>query len=158
MKRQDQSRLAFALVIILAVYIGVIAYFRERERMRRIKRTQQPINIHIPQQPVNTLPPEFRKPPIKKYKPGHVQQMGILSSPGGETIPLYGKEVRGRRDRYHYYTSTTGEQIYSIPVFRDGRDCMEDIGCQELYDNDQVTLLGGTSPHNVKLYRTDNFF
>ena len=49
---------------------------------------------------------EFRGPPIKQYKPGFTQQMGIITGPNEETLPIYGKEVRGRRDRYHYYTTT----------------------------------------------------
>jgi hypothetical protein len=102
--------------------------------------------------------PEFRGPPIKKYKPGHMQQMGILLGDQGETMPLYGKEVRGRRDRYHYYTVTDGEQLYPVPVGHEGRDCMEDIGCQELYGQERVSILGKVGEYDVKMYRTDNFF
>jgi hypothetical protein len=102
--------------------------------------------------------PEFRGPPIKKYKPGHMQQMGVLLGDAGETMPLYGKEVNGRRDRYHYYTVTDGEQLYPVPVGHDGRDCMEDIGCQELYGQEKVTVLGKVGEYDVKMYRTDNFF
>ena len=102
--------------------------------------------------------PEFRGPPIKKYKPGHMQQMGILLGDQGETMPLYGKEVRGRRDRYHYYTVTDGEQLYPVPIGHDGRDCMDDIGCQELYGQEKVSVLGKLGEYDVKMYRTDNFF
>jgi len=102
--------------------------------------------------------PEFRGPPIKKYKPGHMQQMGILLGDQGETMPLYGKEVRGRRDRYHYYTVTDGEQLYPVPVGHEGRDCMDDIGCQELYGQEKVSILGKVGEYDVKMYRTDNFF
>tara|TARA_B110000444_G_scaffold191652_1_gene181421 strand:+ start:3170 stop:3574 length:405 start_codon:yes stop_codon:yes gene_type:complete len=102
--------------------------------------------------------PEFRGPPIKQYKPGRMQQMGVLVSEGGETLPLYGKEVRGRRDRYHYYTTTGGENLYPIPVTYDGRDCVDDIGCQELYGNESVAVTGKTDSFDVKMYRTDDFF
>jgi hypothetical protein len=101
---------------------------------------------------------EYRKPPIKEYKPGYVQQMGVLVGPDDETLPLFGKEVRGRRDRYHYYTVTPGEQMYSLPVKHDTRDCMDDIGCRELYGNETVSVLGQTGSFQTKLYRTDNFF
>jgi hypothetical protein len=102
--------------------------------------------------------PEFREPPIKQYKPGHMQQMGVLIGEGDETLPLYGKEVRGRRDRYHYYTTTGGENLYPLPVSHDGRDCIDDIGCQELYGNESVSVTGKTGSFNVNLYRTDDFF
>jgi hypothetical protein len=35
---------------------------------------------------------------------------------------------------------------------------MEDIGCQELYGNESVTVLGKTGAYTVKMYRTDDFF
>ena len=101
--------------------------------------------------------PEFRDAPIKQYKPGHMQQMGVLVG-DGETLPLYGKEVRGRRDRYHYYTTTGGENLYSIPVSHNARDCMEDIGCEELYGNETVSVTGKTGSFAVNMYRTDDFF
>ena len=74
------------------------------------------------------------------------------------TLPLYGKEVRGRRDQYHYYTTTPGDQVYPLPVTIDNRDCMDDIGCRELYGNEDVSVLGQTGSFQAKMYRTDNFF
>ena len=101
--------------------------------------------------------PEFRGAPIKQYKPGYMQQMGVITG-NGETLPLYGKEVRGRRDRYHYYTTTGGENLYSLPISHNARDCMEDIGCEELYGNETVSVTGKTGSYAVNLYRTDDFF
>ena len=101
--------------------------------------------------------PEFRGAPIKQYKPGYMQQMGIITG-NGETLPLYGKEVSGRRDRYHYYTTTGGENLYSVPISHNARDCMEDIGCEELYGNETVSVTGKTGSYAVNLYRTDDFF
>jgi hypothetical protein len=105
-----------------------------------------------------TREPEFRGPPIKQYKPGYMQQMGLLTNESGETLPLYGKEVRGRRDRYHYYTTTGGDNLYSIPLSHNSRDCMDDTGCQELYGNEAVSITGKTDPFVVNMYKTDNFF
>jgi len=123
----------------------------------RVVEVEVEVPVMIPPQ-VETRDPEFRGPPIKKYKPGYMQQMGLIVGPGEETLPLYGKEVRGRRDRYHYYTTTPGEQVYPIPVSLDGRDCMDDIGCQELYGNETVSVFGKTGSFVVKMYRTDDFF
>lgn len=120
------------------------------------------VKVMLPMSPRPTMvrhePPEYRGPPIKKYKPGHMQQMGLITGTGDVTMPLYGKEVRGRRDRYHYYTTTPGQQIYPIPVSHNARDCMEDIGCQELYGNETVSVPGKTGSFKVNMYRTDNFF
>jgi len=115
-----------------------------------------PVPVRVPVREVHS--PEYRGPPIKRYKPGHFQQIGILTNETGETLPLYGREVRNRRDRYHYHTTTQGDQVYPIPVSIDGRECTEDIGCPELYGGETVTVFGKDTPFTVKTYRTDNFF
>ena len=101
--------------------------------------------------------PEFRQPPLKVYKPGYFQQMGLLLGSGNETFPLYGRACRGYRDRYHYYTATPGQQIYSLPVTYNNQDCTEDLGCPELYGNEQVSVTGQTGNFNTKIYRNQQF-
>jgi hypothetical protein len=158
MKRKNANVAGYALIAIL---LGIIGYLLSRPE--QVVRVEVPVHAPFPKptrqrEPVRSRQPEFRDPPIKDYKPGHVQQMGVLLGENNETLPLYGKEVRGRRDQYHYYTSTPGQQIYSIPITHDGRDCMDDLGCRELYGNENVNVLGKASPYEAKLYRTDHFF
>jgi hypothetical protein len=151
-KNKTQTKLMF---IALAVLFALVIY-QIRNPIVVKKRVPVPLPVEVPVQiPVER---EFRKPPIKEYKPGYVQQMGVLVGPDEETLPLYGKEVRGRRDQYHYYTTTPGDQVYPLPVTINDRDCMDDIGCQELYGNETVSVLGQTGSFQAKLYRTDNFF
>jgi hypothetical protein len=45
-----------------------------------------------------------------------------------------------------------------VSVSHNARDCMEDIGCQELYGNETVTVMGKTGSFTVNMYRTDDFF
>ena len=116
-----------------------------------------PVDRFVPVQMPPQVP-EYRGPPIKRYKPGRFQQVGILTNETGETLPLYGREVRNRRDQYHYHTTTQGDQIYPIPVTIDGRECTEDIGCPELYGGESVSVYGKDTPFIVKTYRTDNYF
>ena len=56
------------------------------------------------------------------------------------------------------HTTTGGENLYPLPVSHDSRNCMDDIGCQELYGNESVSVTGKTGSFNVNLYRTDDFF
>jgi len=149
-------------MVTLVVLVVVLGYMWYNPTIVEV-----PVEVEVPvmvppPRPVRTQEvrraPEFRGPPIKQYKPGRMQQMGILVSGEGETLPLYGKEVRGRRDRYHYYTTTGGENLYPIPVSHDGRDCVDDIGCQELYGNEAVSVTGKNDSFDVKMYRTDDFF
>jgi len=157
MKNKTKTQLLWVALVVLVVVIGYMWYNPQV--------VEVPVEVPVvvpPPRPVRTQEirrePEFRGPPIKQYKPGRMQQMGILVGESGETLPLYGKEVRGRRDRYHYYTTTGGENLYPIPVTHDGRDCVDDIGCQELYGNESVTVTGKTGSFNVTMYRTDDFF
>jgi|TARA_R110002074_G_scaffold251557_1_gene423079 hypothetical protein len=152
MKNRQKIQL---MTLTLVILVGILGY-----NLYNPKVVEIPVEVAVPVQtrrpPVRE--PEFRGPPIKQYKPGHMQQMGILMGPDGETLPLYGKEVRGRRDRYNYYTTTGGENLYPVSVSHNARDCMEDIGCQELYGNETVTVLGKTGSFTVNMYRTDDFF
>lgn len=151
MKQRTKNSIAFLVIVLLIVVIGFLM-----SRPAEIVEVPVSVPVNVPYEIYRE--PEFRKPPIKQYKPGYVQQMGVLVGDNNETLPLYGKEVRGRRDRYHYYTSTPGDQIYSLPVSMGDRDCMDDIGCGEIYGNESVSVLGKDSTFQAKLYRTDHFF
>jgi hypothetical protein len=143
-----------AMLITIFVLLLVILYTLTKPQPVRRVHTRERVTVPV-QIPVER---EFRAPPIKEYKPQRVQQMGVLLGENNETLPLYGKEVRGRRDRYHYYTVTPGDQMYSLPVSFGERDCMDDMGCQEIYGNETVNILGQSGDYAAKLYRTDNFF
>jgi len=149
--KTKQKLLGFSLIILAVIIIY---------QMRNPIIVSKKVPVHIPIQVPVEIPmeKEYRSPPIKEYKPGHIQQMGVLVGENEETLPIYGKEVRGRRDRYNYYTTTPGDQVYSLPITIDNRDCMDDIGCQEIHGNESVSVLGQTGSFQAKLYRTDNFF
>ena len=156
-KNKNKTQILWLVIIVLALVLGYIYY--------NPKVVEVPVEVSVmpvPPRPMERRQrrrePEFRGPPIKQYKPGFMQQMGILVGSGEETLPLYGKEVRGRRDRYHYYTTTGGENLYPVPVTHNARDCMEDIGCEEIYGNESVSVTGKTGSYTVNMYRTDDFF
>jgi hypothetical protein len=154
MKNKTKTQLLWSALAVLALLVG---YMHQNPKVVKVP-VEVPVPVPVPPRPTQRREPEFRGPPIKQYKPGYMQQMGILVGAGEETLPLYGKEVRGRRDRYHYYTTTGGENLYPIPVSHGARDCMEDIGCEELYGNESVSVLGKTGAYTVNMYRTDDFF
>jgi len=150
MKAKNKQQL---LLLAALVLLAVVIYQLKNPVIKRVhvrERVEVPVQIPVER--------EFRAPPIKEYKPSYVQQMGVLIGENNETLPLYGKEVRGRRDSYHYYTVTPGEQVYSLPVSINDRDCMDDMGCKEIYGNETVGVLGQTGSFEAKLYRTEHFF
>ena len=152
MKNKTKQKL---ILIVFLVLVSVIVY---QMLNPVVVKKQVPVGVPVEVPVQIPVEKEYRNPPIKEYKPGYVQQMGVLVGPDDETLPLFGKEVRGRRDRYHYYTVTPGDQKYPLPITHNARDCMEDIGCQEFYGNETVSVLGQTGSFQAKMYRTDNFF
>lgn len=156
-KNKAKNQILMSAVVVLALVLGYM-WFNPKVVEVPVEVPVMPVPPRIEmEQSRPQREPEFRNAPIKQYKPGFMQQMGIITG-NGETLPLYGKEVRGRRDRYHYYTTTGGENLYSVPVTHNARDCMEDIGCEELYGNETVSVTGKTGSYAVNLYRTDDFF
>src|SRR5210317_1909553 len=157
MKNRTKNQLLWSTVVVLGLILSYM-WFNPKVVEVPVEVPVMPVPPRPVQRREKRREPEFREAPIKQYKPGYMQQMGVLVGASEETLPLYGKEVRGRRDRYHYYTTTGGENLYPIPVTHNARDCMEDIGCQELYGNETVSVTGKTGSFTVNMYRTDDFF
>jgi hypothetical protein len=156
-KNKAKNQILMSAVVVLALVLSYM-WFNPKVVEVPVEVPVMPVPPRIElEQREPRREPEFRGAPIKQYKPGYMQQMGVITG-NGETLPLYGKEVRGRRDRYHYYTTTGGENLYSVPISHNARDCMEDIGCEELYGNETVSVTGKTGSYAVNLYRTDDFF
>ena len=150
MKKQTKFQLMLVIIIALTATVVYLATHTKKVFVPR----PRPRLVHPPPPP--RMEREFRQPPIRTWKPGHFHQMGLLTNEAGETLPLYGKEVNGRRDRYNFYTTTGSENLYSIPIGIKDRDCMDEVGCQELHGSESVDVMGKGS-FNVNMYRVNNF-
>lgn len=131
-----------AVFIALLIIVALIV-FQKRQEVVIVKKT---VTVPVP---VTSSPP-----PYKTYKPPQYQQMGLLIKES-DVLPLYGRQTRAYRDNYNYYTTTPGEQAYSLPIYYKDRDCTEDIGCQELYGGEDVTITGREGAYTTTIYRTD---
>jgi len=143
-------------MIVVLLLVALILMFE------LLSRRQSDVKVVHWSQPLIQEPPtpEFRPPPMKQYKPKRFQQMGLLTNDEGDILPLYGKETSGHRDRYHYYTTTPGQQVYSVPITHKDRDCLDDVGCEEFYgkaEDIKVEALG-ESPWKATIYNTKNMF
>ena len=154
MKKNATRKALFALMVVIAI-ATIIIIINQQTPIQHSKRTVRWAN------PIRSVKfvdrsPEFRPPPEKAYKPPMFQQMGLLTKDDGTILPLYGKESTGHRDRYNYYTTTPGNQVYSLPISHDSRDCTEDIGCGEFYGNENVAVTGMDGTFNTQIYRNKN--
>jgi hypothetical protein len=88
--------------------------------------------------------------------PESFQAMGNLSIQGGKMLPLYGRRtMRGSSDRWNYYTRTDTYNPVPLPLRYKGRDCMDDIGCPEVFSGETVHVDGTGETGVVRVFRYD---
>ena len=98
--------------------------------------TSLPINI-----PTQGLPDSF-------------QSIGIIQA-GGQVLPLYGRRTAGSRDRWNYYTRTDTYNPVPVPVRFQKRDCMGDVGCQEIMSGESVRIDALGTEGKTHVYQMD---
>jgi hypothetical protein len=85
--------------------------------------------------------------------PETYQSMGTIRTEDGKILPLYGRRTASRSDRFQYYTRTDTYNPVQIPIEYRRRNCQDDVGCEELYDRDQVQLGPLQTTGEVNVYR-----
>lgn len=68
-------------------------------------------------------------------------------------LPLFGRPMPTRTDRWEYYTATDKQHMLRIPVMFENNDCTEEIGCREVYKNDKVFIPAYQKEFKVNLYK-----
>jgi len=86
--------------------------------------------------------------------PQAFQQAGIIKT-GDQILPLYGRQTAYRSDRYNYYTRTDSYNPVQLPINYQRRDCMDDIGCDELLGGESIRVSGLEKTGNVEVYKYD---
>lgn len=84
------------------------------------------------------------------------QQLGILKSMDGSepiALPLFGRRLPNRPDRWEYYTATDKQNMLRVPIEYESRDCLEEVGCNELYKGDTVVVPVYGKNYEVQLYK-----
>jgi len=118
------------------------------------------------QQNTNTIleePSRAINIPTRGEQP-EIQQVGILSKIGIENntqkpgdndktavLPLLGAPTYRGSNRWIYWTATDKYNQIKIPIANKGRAC-EDTGCEEIYDDEQISVPELNGIFNVKLY------
>ena len=147
MKKPVMILVAF-IIGLLVVLIVVLTF----------PRAPQQVVVQAPNIPnrILTSPvrePEFRGPPIREYKPNTYKQVGLMMGDNNAMFPIYGRPSYAYNNRWNYYTTTQGDQVYPLPISNGTRDCTEDIGCDELYGNENLSILGKDGTFKTTIYR-----
>jgi hypothetical protein len=87
--------------------------------------------------------------------PESFQSVGVVNV-DDKILPLYGRRTAGGGgDRWNYYTRTDTYNPVPIPVRFQKRDCMDDVGCQEILSGDEIKVEVMNKPGKTKMYRYD---
>jgi hypothetical protein len=87
--------------------------------------------------------------------PETYQSMGVITMEDGQVLPLYGRRTASRSDRFQYYTRTDSYNPVQLPIKYNRRDCQDDVGCDELFDRENVTITPTNKSGQVSIYRFD---
>jgi len=83
------------------------------------------------------------RPPIigiaTQGMPESFQSVGIINV-GEQVLPLYGRRTTGGSDRWNYYTRTDSYNPVPLPVKFQKRNCMDDVGCQEIMSGENIKI------------------
>ena len=109
--------------------------------------------------------------PTRGYVPNY-QQIGVIQPDGGgggsgggsgggnnnlnNILPLYGKPTYPGSQQWLYYTNTNGFNPIKLPIIKDGKNCLDDYGCKQIYDSgEQIKVQGGGNYKVGTLYKYD---
>lgn len=143
--------------ILLLLAIGLFVYIYS------LSKPAQPVQSVQPVQPVQpAMPSEIQVilaedytdtlknvyvPPVR-FRETEFRQLGYLTSPHRERLPLFGR-VLNRRDKWAYYTL---EQGIKLPIEYQRRMCTQSPGCDSLSSGDEVHVE--KVPYTVTLYES----
>jgi hypothetical protein len=87
--------------------------------------------------------------------PESFQSVGVINV-DDKILPLYGRRTAGGGgDRWNYYTRTDTYNPVPIPVRFQKRDCMDDVGCQEILSGEEVKVEVMNKKGRTSIYKYD---
>ena len=136
-------------VFMILLFVNVFLFFVHRrpgeqqqstyELRRRPEQQQQQLRRPVPSQSIG------------RSTAGYVV-VGYLESVAQGMVPLYARPSPTHRHRFNYYTRNSNEYLIRLPIIKDGRDCTNNLGCDELYDKDVVHVPGIPDSLTVHMY------
>ncbi len=84
------------------------------------------------------------------------RQVGILTPRNGkeQILALMGRPILSNRDKWQYYTMSERNNI-KLPISVKGKSCMNEYGCDKVYDGDAVYVEGYGNIFQATIYDND---
>lgn len=166
MKNHTIASLLIMLVVLLLCIIGILVWLLLTNKAKGDKtekiivQKECPIaaasatNTDIPKYPQSN--PSY---PLRRAA-NDFQQIGTLTNKDDAQpviLPLFGRPIASKNDRWEYYTTTDSQHPLRIPVEFEEKDCSEEIGCREIYNKDTVFIPSYQKTFSVTLYKYKEF-
>jgi len=94
--------------------------------------------------------------PTQECGDSNYRQVGILTradNSSKETIlPLMGRPLFPRRDKWNFYTLNDKNNMIKLPVKVRGRSGTSEQGCDNVYNGDTIFVEGYNEPYRVTMY------
>lgn len=133
--------------VLLFIFIALLVYLKNSNPVveKQVFREQSIIEPRVVNVPINvpTQPVLYNR---------HYEQIGILTNPKNEILPLFGKIVSSNRSKWNYYTMNNSYNSVKLPITFKNKSCTNEYGCDELMNGDTVYVEGYNSVFEAKLY------
>ena len=156
MAKRVKQTLPIGTILVLAIGVFLyLLYARQPTPVQSSQPVQAPpmqpivpseIQVVVSQDYTDTLKNVY-VPPVR-YHEAEFRQLGYLTSPHRDRIPLFGRQLN-RRDKWAYYTL---EQGIKLPIEYQRRMCTQSPGCDSLSSGDEVHVE--KIPYKVTLYES----
>jgi hypothetical protein len=80
--------------------------------------------------------------------------MGVIKV-DDKVLPLYGRRTLSGSDRWNYYTRTDTYNPVPLPVQFKRRDCMDNVGCDEIMSGESVSIRSIQKEGQTDIYTFD---
>ena len=149
MAKRVKQTLPIGTLLVLAIVVFLyLLYTRQPKPVQPVQAQPMPseIQVVVAQDYTDTLKNVY-VPPVR-YHETEFRQLGYLTSPQRDRIPLFGRQLN-RRDKWAYYTL---EQGIKLPIEYQRRMCTQSPGCDSLSSGDEVHVE--KVPYKVTLYES----
>ena len=94
--------------------------------------------------------------PTQECGDSNYRQVGILTRSSNNSsdtiIPLMGRPIFPRRDKWNFYTLNDKNNMIKLPVKVRGRSGTDEQGCDNVYNGDTIFVEGYNEPFKVTMY------
>jgi len=139
----------YVLFIIFLLFVIVFLYMRQQQPQQQQQQQQQQQVIGIGESRYRMAPIPLQEINIPTRILDSFQSIGVINVED-KILPLYGRRIR---DRCNYYTRTDTYNPVPIPIHFKKRDCMDDIGCEELMSGDDIKVEAMNKHGKVNIYK-----